>query len=599
MNISPETKPISEIFSISGSDKYAIPIYQRSYSWDFNQIETLFKDINDEDNGYYIGNLLITRNGNNVLEIVDGQQRLTTIALMLIAIYEFVNNGFESKHDQDIGFIKKDISRQLLIEENIITPRYTLLEEDHKIFINLIKKNFFREDVFIPKNKKFSKKYLKIYQLISDEFYNNFDALKNFYQKKLLNIKILRITVNNLSDAFSVFSSLNSKGMPLTLIDLLKNEFLRFATTKKSADESLFLWNKLLAMFENDNDINTNNVTQFLLYNYDTYHSDSTSSITKNNALNEYIGLIKDNPFEYVNTLIKRANWFLLLKDEKENFHTSYEVNSIIHSMSYLDVAQSFPLLMYILDNQSLHQISDVTLIKILKNIRQFFIIRNVTQRPKASNIRAMFLNLNRKIRSEKLLDNEIFLIISKTIKDTSDSIEEFKNKLKEDGIFDKNPSTTRFLLIQLETKYTKYFNKSNLNSLEHYVTNPKKKTKQLQWTIEHILPQGILPDHWMFELKNENQEDLEELQDKYVHKLGNLTLTTYNSELGQLSFIDKRDKKVNGTNIGFKLPLYLNESIKGNGDWDEQVHWTPSDIDRRTDSLIEDIIELFEFNHM
>ena len=240
MNISPETKPISEIFSISGSDKYAIPIYQRNYSWDFNQIETLFKDINDEDNGYYIGNLLITRNGNDVLEIVDGQQRLTTIALMLIAIYEFINNAFESKYDQDIGYIKKDIARQLLIEENILTPRYTLLEDDQKIFINLIKKNFFNEDLYIPKNKKFSKKYFKIYQLISEEFYNNFDSLKNFYQKKLLNIKILRITVNNLSDAFSVFSSLNSKGMPLTLIDLLKNEFLRYATTKKKQQKKVY-----------------------------------------------------------------------------------------------------------------------------------------------------------------------------------------------------------------------------------------------------------------------------------------------------------------------------------------------------------------------
>ena len=599
MNISPETKPISEIFSISGSDKYAIPIYQRNYSWDFNQIETLFKDINDEDNGYYIGNLLITRNGNDVLEIVDGQQRLTTIALMLIAIYEFINNAFESKYDQDIGYIKKDIARQLLIEENILTPRYTLLEDDQKIFINLIKKNFFNEDLYIPKNKKFSKKYFKIYQLISEEFYNNFDSLKNFYQKKLLNIKILRITVNNLSDAFSVFSSLNSKGMPLTLIDLLKNEFLRYATTKKTAEESLSLWNKLLSMFENENDINTNNVTQFLLYNYDTYESTSTSSITKNKALSEYVELIKDDTFEYINTLIKRANWFLLLKDEKENIHLNYEVNSIIHSMSYLDVAQSFPLLMYLLDKQRLHQISDMTLIKILKNIRQFFIIRNVTQRPKASNIRAMFLNLNRKIRSDNLLDNDVFSIISKSIKDNSDNVEEFKNKLKEDGVFDKNASTTRFLLIQLETKHSKYFNKSNLNSLEDYVINPRKKTKQQQWTIEHILPQGKLPDHWLNELSNDNQEDLEEIQDKYVHKLGNLTLTTYNSELGQLPFIEKRDKKANGMYIGLKLPLYLNESIKNSSDWDKQINWTPEDIDRRTSILVDAIVELFELNQM
>jgi uncharacterized protein with ParB-like and HNH nuclease domain len=93
MNISPETKKISEIFSIEGMQKYRIPIYQRNYSWGLKQIETLIDDIKGEEElGYYIGNLLITETSSKFLEVVDGQQRLTTIALLFLAIYEHSNS---------------------------------------------------------------------------------------------------------------------------------------------------------------------------------------------------------------------------------------------------------------------------------------------------------------------------------------------------------------------------------------------------------------------------------------------------------------------------------------------------------------------------
>ena len=83
MQITPETKKISEIFPIVGDASYKIPLYQRHYSWNNEQINQLFEDIDKESDGYYIGNLLVTSSGkkNSTLEIVDGQQRLTTLSL--------------------------------------------------------------------------------------------------------------------------------------------------------------------------------------------------------------------------------------------------------------------------------------------------------------------------------------------------------------------------------------------------------------------------------------------------------------------------------------------------------------------------------------
>ncbi|WP_054655370.1 DUF262 domain-containing protein [Secundilactobacillus silagei] len=90
MYLDPESKPISEIFPIEGEKQYKIPIYQRNYSWSTQNIEDLFDDINSENAGYYIGNLLVTADKENkdYFEVVDGQQRLTTISLFFLAIYE-------------------------------------------------------------------------------------------------------------------------------------------------------------------------------------------------------------------------------------------------------------------------------------------------------------------------------------------------------------------------------------------------------------------------------------------------------------------------------------------------------------------------------
>ena len=93
MNINPESKPISEIFSIEGKTIYNIPIYQRNYSWNDNNIESLYNDVINEQSGYYLGNLLVTPSQTEKgFDVVDGQQRLTTISLFLLAIYEELDN---------------------------------------------------------------------------------------------------------------------------------------------------------------------------------------------------------------------------------------------------------------------------------------------------------------------------------------------------------------------------------------------------------------------------------------------------------------------------------------------------------------------------
>jgi uncharacterized protein with ParB-like and HNH nuclease domain len=590
MNISPETKKISEIFSIEGPQKFKIPIYQRNYSWGTKQIETLIDDIKDEDSGYYIGNLLITETDSRYLEVVDGQQRLTTIALLLLAIFEH-SNSFGDEYNKEKGSLQEDIKRKLLIDGVLSNQRYELLKNDNLIFSDLLKVL----DNKIPRkwgNRRFYKRYKETIDKLKEDF-GSFRDLKRFYDK-LNAVEILKISVTRLNDAYSIFSALNSKGLALTLVDLLKNEFLKLSSEeKRSEDDAIYSWNSLVSQFSDDQDINEGEVTQFLLNNYDAMESVINSSTTKSKALDQYIELLKNNSSKYIDVLAQRAEWFKYLKHGETRKHTNEDVNALVRELVYLDASQAFPLLMYLFIDNEL-ELSDKNFYESLNLVKKFFVVRNITLRPKASNVRSMFVGLNRKIQENKLKGDAIVSAIKKELTDKVDSRKEFLDQLINDGLYDKNKSTTRYILISLERKYGDYFNKSNPDTLEAYVETTRSKNPVLRWTIEHILPQGVLPQHWLNELNASSTEEVAEVQEEYVHKLGNLTLTPYNSELGQKSFIEKRDQ-TEGTNlVGLQLNLFLNKSIPGEKSWEDKTSWTIDDIERRTRYLAGKVADLF-----
>jgi uncharacterized protein with ParB-like and HNH nuclease domain len=606
MQISPETKKISEIFPIEGNLNYKIPIYQRSYSWQDKQIEMFIEDIAKEASGYYIGNVLITRTeDNSIQEIVDGQQRLTTISLLLLAIYE-VTKKFIALNPLDVGSLLSDIKRKLIINGSLDHQRYTLLSADNAVYKDILKTVLIDDKKYNAKKIRFSIRYQRIKEIL-DEEYETFYSLKNFYDK-LNSIELLKITVTKLSDAFSIFSSLNSKGMPLTLVDLLKNEYLKQATKEKINESNAIVgWDSLMSVFADSEEINTNDVTQFLLNNYDALESKERRSITKGEALDLYNKII-DKGSKYIHELKERSNWFDFIKDSDANVDVDPKVKRLVYDLSNLDPSQSFPLLLFIFVRLKELKLSTDQLIMILSNIISFFVRRNITLKPKASNVRSLFININREIQEKNLLSNDIVTLIKKEITKESVSDQILKQTLLEDGLYDKNSSTTRFILIDLERKLqdtyikknkTVYFTKANPDTLNELIATPRGKRPKQRWTIEHILPEGSkLPSFWEIMISPQDPSKAREIQDEHVHKLGNLTLTPYNSELGQKSFVDKKNKQDKGNFVGLKLPIILNESIPNigiNETIDSKETWTIEDINRRTEELANKILDFYK----
>ena len=634
MYIIPESSQLRKIFIPGDDNYYNIPIYQRNYSWGYDNIETFFNDVNNEKEGYYIGNLLITPNEKDkkAYDVVDGQQRLTTIVLMLLAIshiiYEkydilSVKDKIEQKIYNKLVTCRSDIKRQLVYEENEDEhfPRLILLDDDMVMYEEFLK--ILKEDIdFKPyKNRIFGKRYHYIKELIEDTFFEkdedgnyinyvqSFENLTNFL-KKLNSIEILVIKVENLTDAFSIFTSFNSKGLPLTLIDLLKSYYLKNAVTYLGEEKALENWQELITYFHDDNGEPISSlVTQFLQNYYDTFEAKSTSSITKSQSLREYERLFAKKGGDYILDLIEGAKIFSSFTNNigKFNEELSYtgplpvserdgDINYYIKKLRVLDTTAVYPIIMFLLTKYVDGKINTKNLVANLKYLSNYYIRRNIVLKPKSSNLRAKSLLAIRKLEEENDLNKNALDIIKSSLNMIAATNNEFLSSLLDSNIYEVNKNISRLIMIDLEREYGTFFHKQRKDDLDD-----KDERGRFRWTIEHIMPQSKnLSQSWKDAINIDGKmtdEEISRVQSDYIHKLGNLTLTGYNSEMSNRDFIDKRDYKGKFTDdySGLRTGLFLNESIFE--DNPDKESWNQEDIKRRTKVLGKLLVKLYNLN--
>ena len=629
MQIGTVCKQIKELFPIGDGPTYVVPIYQRPYTWEEYNINDFLNDISVENDGYYIGNVLlidkIDQNHPNIKlqEVVDGQQRLTSLALILMAIF-YKLHGFISCVERNqlskLFTIQEDIKRKLTNAENT-EHSLRLLKKDsdvyNAIFTFVITNSSYDEfgnayylnntaEIKCDKRRLMWKRFIDILEWLSENCHT-FEDIERFY-RKVDNLTIVSITCNDLGDAFSIFSSINAKGLPLTLIDLIKVEYL---SAVGASDENLITvyeekWIELLDIFsETEKDSNHSKVIQFLQNYYDTFINSTASSITKKEALKEYKKVFTRKGSDFIDELIKHARIFVdiinsenIINDKADaNVIDDINILTILSELHRMETSSIYPYLMFFLDLYVKKCIGLEDLIYNLTKIKAFYIKRNIMQKPKASNIRSRVLETIRSFKNINSIDT-ITSTVSSLLRDISVSDEQFKLALEEPLYSKSNSKTLRIILIDLARHYNNgYFSKSRPDTLDLY-TSKQTPRSMYKWTIEHILPDGRLNSDWIQSLSKGDKQVAEEMQEKYKNKLGNLTLTPYNSEMSNSSFIVKRDYNPSGSEYeGLRSGLFLNESIV-DSDRDEDIsnkeEWTAEDINRRTDILSDLVIELY-----
>lgn len=582
--------PIQALFNPETKVKYIVPKYQREYSWGRDNWDELLNDLSENESGYFLGSIILVNRvtdalGIAPLEVIDGQQRLITVSLIYAALYkrlleidtdiedkeEFINEKLNLKNK----LIQKLKSNELKVEPSFQNSNI----EDYKFL--LFDAGIYPIRVSQPKNfgnRRLAKAYAYFYDKIQDYTYNDIKILLD----NINNALIVKIEVDNHSDAYILFQSLNDRGEPLLAIDLVKTSLLSELERKgiKTMDEAFEDWNVIIKNLTDDYSIQERFLRQY--YNAFKYkkeikiESKGFTKATKSNIIKIYNdNLIPNNPKYLLDDLVKKSDVY------SKFVSGTYEGNPII-SKNLLDLihvgaATSYMFLLYLFSEYNENNfLEDVSTFLV-----KWYTRRNLTDYPATRDLDAIFMALindceierqNGRVTTKFILDRLVPRMTTEEVLD---------EKLRGD-IYTENAEVTRFILCRIEESHM---------TRERRINLWEKSGKNFNFTIEHIFPEGKnIPKDWVAMIAEGKEVIAKDYQEKYVHKLGNLTLSAYNSNLSNKSFLEKRDRKDNKDNnyIGYKNGLYLNQKLK---DLDS---WTIEDIKERTNLLVREATDLF-----
>jgi uncharacterized protein with ParB-like and HNH nuclease domain len=584
--------PVSQLFDIDANVVYAIPRYQREYTWGISHLETLFDDILENDSGYFLGSIICINQATDSLkpqelELVDGQQRLTTLSLLFAAVYNALKCQAVTLDDEH-RFEMIKLKHKLILRKEEEQPRLIPQIQNHNNmdFQAVLAEAGIIKEADMPLyagNRKIFRAY-KYFQKRLDTMANGEDTPLDAVMKFLDKVNqacMVKIEVVSHADAYTLFESLNNRGMPLSAVDLIKNKLLaRLEMAEPGKIDKYFgQWNTLLSHLGDDYAIQERFFRQY----YNAFREElktihQVPVATRSNMIQIYEKLINHDA-RYCLEKIRAAGRMyavILCRNPDDVFK---ELEKPLKDLERIQGAPSYLLLLYLFSNRKKLELSIAHLSDITDFLVRFFVRRNVTDMPPTRKLTWMFMGI--RDRLEELKEEAVSDIIKRELIRISAPDEAFRKKL-EGPIYDENPRVSRFILCALaEQAMTK----------ETWVDLWNFEKKKFFWTIEHIFPQGKnIPQAWIDMIGNGDEQTAKEIQQSHVHKLGNLTISGFNSALGNKSFAEKRDRvDRQGRAVGYKNGLKLNEDLA------EAECWGKEQIDQRTEKLVDSAMSLFK----
>ncbi len=593
-----DNKPLSELFSADNKITYHIPKYQREYTWTKTNWENLFDDIEESEGGHFLGSIICINTQKDShkpaeLELVDGQQRMTTISLLYLALYAYLLDNIPDSNDIDLQVELRALRNRIILKDNKsvrLFPSYSNHNLDDYVWI-------FSQEIEEVKSKSKPKnlgnrRINKAFNYFIDRIFYKYEneEYKYSYQEvqKLLNklnsATLVKIDVATHADAFTLFETLNNRGVPLSAIDLIKNKLLghlQKIDKESDLDENFDRWNNILSNLTDEYKIQERFLRQF----YNAFNQEKTIKVDKkpkalrSNLIHIYEELINRD----VNSFFDRLEEASIIYANNIQYDIDDHSKGMIKALRNLENvngADGYMLLLFIEKRFNINEEEKIQLVDFLCN---YFIRRNVTDSPPTRDLTNYFMDIIREANKIDSYDIETLKGIIITYgKPASD--EYFREKLN-GNLYEENVGATRYILSSIELSETE--------TRERYTNFYARDKKLFVWTIEHILPQGDnIPLHWVDMIADGNKELAENIRKEYVHKLGNLTLTGYNSQLSNMSLDKKQNKKdKEGKFIGFKNGLFLSELLK------EASYWRKENIQNRTKLLVEKALNIFELS--
>jgi uncharacterized protein with ParB-like and HNH nuclease domain/predicted transport protein len=542
---------------IKKSNQFSIPIYQRLYSWTEKECGRLWNDIMTVGSknipSHFIGSIMYIEKGlyqiskPEPLLVIDGQQRLTTISLLLEALARKIG-------DNEVeGFSARKIRNYYLINPLETGDRkYKLLlsQNDRNTYISIIEQREYPKESSIRIKNIFEYFTSKIDKLSENDIQN--------LCLGLLKLFIVDISLNRDQDNPQlIFESMNSTGKDLSQADLIRN----FMLMRLEGDIQKRLYEDYWRPMELEfgQEAYDSHFDSFMRH----YLTMKTGNIPKISEVYEefkkyFYNSRRDNE-EELKELKKYAAYFCAMALDKEE---DKELKEAFSDLRELKVDVSYPLLLELYNDYKMGVLSKEDFIKIIRLIESYVFRRAVCGIP-TNSLNKTFATFGKSIIKEKYLESVKAHFIKMTSYRRFPNDEEFKKELECRDLY--NFRSRSYLLRRLENH------------------DRKERVNVSEYTIEHILPQNTNLNHdWREALG----PDWEKIQQKYVHTLGNLTLTGYNSEYSDKFFTDKRDMKG-----GFReSPLKLNRGLANLDTWNEET------ILQRAENLSKEALKVWQY---
>lgn len=536
---------------MNGPKQFIIPIYQRTYSWTLKECKQLWEDITKAGNdnkisSHFLGSIVYVEKGLFQIStipkllLIDGQQRLTTISLLLSALSKVI--------EDPIGGMTSDkLKNYYLINREEEKKRYKLIltKSDKKTLFKIID----NKEIYDGGSRRIKDNY----KFFAEQIFKSKieEVLQGLNKLIIIDVSLDRERDN----PQLIFESLNSTGLELTQADLIRN-FVLMGLEKQEQDN---LYNDYWALMEKS--------FGYAKYSalFDRFMRDyltiKTGKIPNIKDVYPAFKLYAQNKGirELVADIYEYSKYFVNIALEKEQDN---EIKAVFSDINTLKVDVSYPFLLQVYEDYKQEKITKEEFIQILRYVESYVFRRAICGIP-TNSLNKTFANLYKEIKPKNYLESFKAALLLKDSYRRFPRDEEFKEQLIIKDVY--NFRSRNYLLRKLENH-----NRKELVNVESY-------------TIEHIMPQNEnLSDEWKQELGN----NWKEIHDKYLHTIGNLTLTGYNPELSDKPFREKRNMKG-----GFAdSPIRLNQSLA------KLEHWNKEEILNRAKILSDLAVQIWNY---
>ena len=554
---------------LNTSRQFIVPIFQRNYSWQKSQYEQLWFDILraskfKEKQNHFIGSIVYIDMGTPAgrpqqLLLIDGQQRLTTISILLCAIKDYVQKfNLETK----LINLAKIKNQFLYNSDEIDEDRYKLLlnVQDKETYIKLIDNTIFTVN---KPATNIIKCYEFFYERIED-FIKQYGQIDEIYAG-IFKLSLVSISLDKDSDnPQMIFESMNSTGKDLSQTDLLRNYLLMDLTPEKQTRLYKTYWKPMEELFGEDIYKNDVNKFDYFIRDFLTLKSDTGHICKINNVYETFKRYYLDNnceKFAVLKDLFTYAKYYACIDLLQEN---DDELKLYWQEFKKLDSHVVYPFLLKLYDDYSRQILIKEDFKKILQVVISYLWRRAICEIP-TNSLSKTFATLYQAVDKDDYVNSIIKAFVFKSSYKRFSSDYEVREKLQTKDIY--------------HFRLRKYL----LEALENYYHKEPIDLNTANYTIEHIMPQNIEHNLSWQQMLGENWQEVHSL---YLHTLGNLTITGYNAEMSNKSF----GEKVNGES-GFKHShLKLNESIVQCDVWNKKA------IQRRTNILTDIILKIWKY---